>query len=238
MLSEINVYYGNCTSLYREEWWEILTDSELSKIEKIKNIEDQQKAVTIRAILRIKLADFVNSFPQDLEFESGVNGKPYLKDYPQIHFSLSHTEDIFVLAICRDHQIGIDIENTNREVDIEKMSTLMFSEDDLALFKKEKLVRNPFFIAWTCKEAVLKALGGGLHLGMQHVKVRFQNDEAKLIAIHGLKNESWSLFSYEVFETFRIAVACNEARVTINWNLLMDANEITKFNEPHEIILT
>ncbi|WP_122077271.1 4'-phosphopantetheinyl transferase superfamily protein [Pseudophaeobacter sp. EL27] len=37
-------------------------------------------------------------------------GKPYLKDHPDLHFNLSHTEGLIAVALCSGRPMGVDVE--------------------------------------------------------------------------------------------------------------------------------
>ncbi len=96
----------------------------------------------------------------DSEFGYGRNGKPYLKNHPDIHFNLSHCKEAVMCAVD-DHPIGCDIESITRKPDILLMKkTLSLSEQE-RVFATE----NPeleFMKLWTAKEAVIKLTGEGL----------------------------------------------------------------------------
>ncbi len=55
------------------------------------------------------LAELLNIDNNRLVIEKNSFGKPYLKDYPSIHYNISHTKGAIVCAIA-SNPIGIDIE--------------------------------------------------------------------------------------------------------------------------------
>ena len=72
-------------------------------------------------------------------------GKPYFPDYPDLHFSLSHSKTKVLVALS-DHDIGADIEDTRPIPDALPNR----------LFTAEEQTQFDFFEAWTLREAVFK----------------------------------------------------------------------------------
>lgn len=89
----------------------------------------------------------------------GHYGKPYLRDYTNAQFNISHSGK-FVACAVSDHPIGVDIQEIvpyHRDVakcvfDQEKLSQIESSPDPSIEFTK----------LWTQKEAYLKMVGIGL----------------------------------------------------------------------------
>jgi len=84
-------------------------------------------------------------------------GKPYLVNYPNIDFNISHSGSYAVLAVAFDKRVGIDVELMNIDIDLEIKSTV-FSHFEC----KQITNYSDFFILWAKKEAYLKCLGVGL----------------------------------------------------------------------------
>ncbi len=87
-------------------------------------------------------------------------GKPYLKDYPNTHYNISHTKGAIVCAIS-DEPVGIDIEGVkkfNKRI-AERFFTK--SEQDYIFSKKENRDER-FAEIWTMKEAYVKWTGNGM----------------------------------------------------------------------------
>lgn len=91
--------------------------------------------------------------------ETGEHGKPYLADYPHVHFSISHCQKAIAVAVS-DRPVGIDVESFRRFGDGLLDKTMNGSE------KAEILASaNPeetFASYWTRKEAVFKLVGTGI----------------------------------------------------------------------------
>lgn len=97
-----------------------------------------------------------------IHYGYGPQGKPYLKDYPDIHFSLSHSGNMAVLAIS-DSEVGIDVQE--RRGYQERVAKRFYHESEIAVIEAisdpaEKA--NCFYQMWTAKEAYIKFTGKGM----------------------------------------------------------------------------
>ncbi|MBU3072713.1 4'-phosphopantetheinyl transferase family protein [Clostridium estertheticum] len=87
------------------------------------------------------------------ELSLGVNGKPYFnKDFGQNYISISHTENMVVVAIS-DQNIGVDIEQYNK-VNYEIVSMVCSKKEQYQI--KENFQLPTLF--WTAKESLSKLL--------------------------------------------------------------------------------
>lgn len=86
------------------------------------------------------------------------HGKPYLKEYPDIYFNISHCKAM-VICVFGNAPVGIDVESRRickeslmkRVLTKEEFETVKASDDDI-----------DFFRYWTLKEAYGKAVGVGI----------------------------------------------------------------------------
>jgi 4'-phosphopantetheinyl transferase len=130
---------------------------------------DRQRFLVGRAFMRTVLADCLGrSDPATLQFSHMPHGKPELAglDAGKLHFNLSHTDDMLVLAVSRKHAVGVDVETVTRKVEL-----LALAQRYFATHEYEELLdldaagqRERFFALWTLKEAWLKARGLGLQI--------------------------------------------------------------------------
>ena len=109
---------------------------------------------------------------EDPSFAETALGKPYLENYPHIHFSLSHSGPWVVCAVG-DAPLGVDVEQPRCTMAIAKR---FFCPEELPRTEdKDFLLR-----LWTAKEAFVKALGGGLTIPLDSFRVILGNQEAVL----------------------------------------------------------
>ncbi|MBQ7761089.1 MAG: 4'-phosphopantetheinyl transferase superfamily protein [Clostridia bacterium] len=88
------------------------------------------------------------------------NGKPYI-NVPNVHFSISHTNELVVCAIS-NHPVGIDAERLTRRTDvrIDSFAKRYFTENERKLLESASDKRMAFYKIWCGKEATIKKLGG------------------------------------------------------------------------------
>ena len=119
-----------------------------------------------RSLLREILGGYLGALPDEFRFAVGEHGKPYLSDNVRLHFNLSHSGALFILAVAADREVGIDIEQFRDDTPFPGMARLAFSpREQKELFAlPEHQQRSAFYRCWTRKEAYLKACGMGFAL--------------------------------------------------------------------------
>lgn len=152
---------------------------ELSDEERRKKILGQK----IKKNLNIRLLSHVlakcaikKTFGIDIRsqnFKENENKKPYLADFPDIYFNLSHSGDFIACAVF-DKEVGVDIQKIS--VYKEKTAKRICSEEELSRIK-ESLDKNlEFTKIWSQKEAYLKYLGTGIKsLNLKNVLENVKN---------------------------------------------------------------
>ena len=128
---------------------------------------DKNRFITCRAVLRQLLAAQVGATPDALRFESRPHGKPVVsgqKNAAGLHFNCSHSADWGLVALARDGEVGVDLEQHRHHTDVGALAERFFSAAEIGALKTlpEALKTMGFFNAWTRKEAFVKALGLGL----------------------------------------------------------------------------
>ena len=93
-------------------------------------------------------------------FAFGHNGKPVLRDYPQIHFNLSHCARA-ALCVVGDMPVGCDIETVEKPVDMD-LCNYCCSPAERESVLSSACPEVEFCLLWTRKEAFLKWTGEGL----------------------------------------------------------------------------
>lgn len=105
---------------------------------------------------------------------TGEYGKPYLKELPELFFSLSHSETVAVCAIS-DREIGIDIEY-HREMSPDRLLRIakrFFAPEEYDAIAEEsgEAAKELFYRIWTAKEAYIKFTGEGMHRNLASFSV-------------------------------------------------------------------
>ncbi|MFZ0887837.1 MAG: 4'-phosphopantetheinyl transferase superfamily protein [Candidatus Binataceae bacterium] len=143
---------------------ELLSHDELVRAARFVFDGDRRRFIVARAALRSILAQYLDRQPAEIRFDYGANGKPYLSGANSLSFNLSHSDELALLGVARDLEIGIDVECLDRQIDIFEIADQFFTSKEIAAIRAavpdQQHLR--FLELWTCKEAYLKALGHGL----------------------------------------------------------------------------
>ncbi|MCL2874342.1 MAG: 4'-phosphopantetheinyl transferase superfamily protein [Defluviitaleaceae bacterium] len=101
--------------------------------------------------------------PDEIVFLADENGKPYLKNAPEFHFNISHTNSAVAAAIS-NKPIGVDIELIKPENSrLMNVAKKMFLPDEFEYITAQDDGANKrFFEIWTRKEAYAKYIGTGI----------------------------------------------------------------------------
>lgn len=94
------------------------------------------------------------------EVETGKNGKPYLKHFPDIHFNISHSDDYAACAVG-EISCGLDIQKI-KSVHTKRLLLRTLSEKEYTCVKKAAEPEKEFCKYWTLKESYLKWTGEGI----------------------------------------------------------------------------
>jgi 4'-phosphopantetheinyl transferase len=142
----------------------LLSDDERVRQRSFVSPELRRRFGAARAGLRTLLGRHLDLDPRHLAFATNEFGKPRLAGDGQVQFNLSHCEERAVLAISDTTEVGIDLER-ERPIEHVDLAKRYFHPNEVTAITAspdEAEQRRAFFLVWTLKEAVVKALGTGL----------------------------------------------------------------------------
>ena len=157
-------------SLCGEAGEALLNEAERARSGRFMTVLLRRRFTAARARLRSLLGTHLGRDPRSLVLVENEFGKPRLVDRPDIHFSLSHSQDRALLAVSEGLEIGADLEGV-RCVDHLGLARRYFHPNEVAAIERDADSRAAFFQIWTLKEAVVKALGTGLSLPLDEFEV-------------------------------------------------------------------
>ena len=117
-----------------------------------------------------------------LKYDS--NGKPYLPDYPDIHFNITHCKE---LVACAFHvrSVGIDAEAPGYFPEV--LINRALSEKEKCLLQSKSSTTSEraewFYRLWTLKEAYVKQSGIGVDTDLTRFSFSFIDNKAALSVI-------------------------------------------------------
>lgn len=150
-----------------------ISEYRLSKINSAKR--NRQAMINSARILKLGFASYgINE--SDVHYALNEHGKPFAKNFPKLKFSLSHTENMAIIAFS-DKEVGIDCEKSNKTVSSGVLKRF-FSEAEQNAFKE-----NPLLL-WVSKEALVKQSGIGFSLGYKDSEIPYYSDETTVNGKH------------------------------------------------------
>ena len=147
-----------------------LDEVERARAARFVRARDRRRFARCRAALREILGRLLGEQPASLQFRAVARGKPELDladladGGPPLRFNVSHSSNLAVIAVCRRHELGIDLEQIRPISEAERIVASFFSEAEQAEFATIDALARPmaFVRGWTRKEAILKGLGVGI----------------------------------------------------------------------------
>ncbi len=117
-------------------------------------------------------------------------GKPYLKNYENIFFNISHCKEL-AACIVADSEVGIDAENI-RPYSL-RVAKRVFSDREMELFNNSEKKDETFFRIWTLKESFVKAIGIGISYPMKTCEFVVSEDNVKAYGCDGYSFSQFTL---------------------------------------------
>ncbi len=142
----------------------------------------------------------------DYELVYNSYGKPYIKEYPEKNFNISHS-GCWVVGAVSDMPIGIDIECIKEMDSFKDIARRFFSSDEYEFLLKQPMEKSLqiFYEIWTKKESLIKAVGKGLSIPLDSFAVPFTVSGKVDYA-----NSSWNVSLYDFSDTdYKLAIASN-----------------------------
>jgi 4'-phosphopantetheinyl transferase len=183
----------NAGSLVDDAAEALLSEEERDRRQRFVSPDLGRRFLAARAGLRLLLGRHLDRDPRSLTFVVNAFGKPRLADGDSVHFNLSHSGERAVLAIS-DGPVGIDLE-AMRPIEHLDLATRYFHPHEVAAItgpRDENEQRRAFFLVWTLKEAVVKAVGDGLSIPLNSFEVSIASlPPAMVLAPKGAPTTWW-----------------------------------------------
>ncbi|BCM89730.1 4'-phosphopantetheinyl transferase Sfp [Abditibacteriota bacterium] len=150
---------------------------------------DRTRFIIGRGHLREILSSCLGVPPSRLIIAYNSNGKPFLPDYPQWHFNVSHSQHRALFAVSYGREVGIDIELLRPEISLPLLAPSALCDAERQQLNRAENTVATFLQLWTLKEAFLKAKGLGLSFPLTQIDVSYPNGQ---ISLQDSKTRQWS----------------------------------------------
>jgi 4'-phosphopantetheinyl transferase len=141
-----------------------LSDEERDRLIVYRTRELAERYVVTRSLVRIVLSDRLGVAARELQVSRTDTGKPVITG--GIHFNVSHSGDLILLALSERRAVGVDVERRREVQRVQSLRNRWLGESERA--QMDRLVAHgaresdAFLRIWSLKEARLKALGVGI----------------------------------------------------------------------------
>lgn len=194
-----------------EELLGCLTPEERERADRYSVARARHQFVVGRGLLRLVLGGQLGLAPGDVPICYTGVGKPALVEpHAGLHFNVTHTDGLALIAFAR-RPVGIDVERIRPLSDPEGMVGRFFSiaEQESYLTLVPEVRAAGFFRGWTCKEAIIKAVGLSVaYLDGFDVEINPTCPAALLATRHPvLAGADWTLAAWEPAAGYSAAIA-------------------------------
>jgi 4'-phosphopantetheinyl transferase len=191
------------------EYRRALTPEEMERALRYRHERIRNQFIRCRGMLRVLLGQYLGCEAAAVPIRYEAAGKPMLP--PGLPcFNVSHSEHIAALAFAHT-RIGVDIEHRRPMPNMDSLVERFFSpaEGQAYLGLPEPLRERAFFRMWTRKEALLKAVGQGIH-ALDRCEISVHPDQAPCVLKlldEPSPGERWHLRDWSPAEGYDAALA-------------------------------
>ncbi|MEK7401010.1 MAG: 4'-phosphopantetheinyl transferase superfamily protein [Gemmatimonadota bacterium] len=143
---------------------DVLSDAERSRLGRYRNLASAGCYVITRALVRRVLGEHLAIPPNQVTVRVTDLGKPVVSD--DLHFNVSHSGDLIVMAVSAERAVGVDVERRRPVVRadalIARWLTPVEQQEVRRLTADGVNVSDAFLRVWSTKESGLKAIGVGI----------------------------------------------------------------------------
>ena len=224
--TEINIYHSASVLSFAPRIAEFLTlldKDELAIAKRFKFPDLRERYIINHGILRQLLAAQVNESPAKLCIKKAEFGKPFLADFPDLSFNMSHSGDSLAIAISSECQLGIDIECYKARDTWEGLVKKCFSVEEAKYWHtlSEAERGSAFYQFWVKKEAFVKAVGKGITLSLNQCVIN-PDDLNAFLRVPELAGsaDQWQVYTLDLSESEFAAVVCDRRDGAVRLNML------------------
>jgi 4'-phosphopantetheinyl transferase len=167
--------------------WTLLDGRERAVADAFVYPDDRDRYGRTHCALRMLLSDVLDVAPTNVPLAVGKSGKPFLVGAAQrVTFNLSHSRNTALIAIGRDAEIGIDVEDDDGCTDYSELIDTTFDDATAERLRREEPGRRRqlFLRGWTRKEAMAKALGSGFLIDPKRFTVPLDSASPWTVRLH------------------------------------------------------
>ncbi len=112
---------------------------------------------------------FLGVPPDEVRVTRERSGRPFLSDHPEVDVNLTHAGGAAAVGIATRRRIGVDLEPVRPLPRADERMRRAFSPAEWEMIRSGERPDEELLALWTCKEALLKAIGVGLRVSLRDV---------------------------------------------------------------------
>ena len=170
----IKLAYTNVENLDLKKGYTLVSQNRKEKIDYYRFDRDKKLSCGVYLLL-MKLLEEEGITKPIIKTEK--YGKAYISNFEDIHFNVSHSNNMISCAIS-DRPVGTDIEYNDSQIDLNIAKQYFFNSE------YENIMKSPnppdeFFSYWVLKESYMKYTGLGFNLSLNSFEI-LKGEEIKL----------------------------------------------------------
>ncbi|MGJ8639254.1 MAG: 4'-phosphopantetheinyl transferase family protein [Opitutaceae bacterium] len=171
--NEIHVWSWRLEQLTRDieaAVYPSLTGSERARHSNFRFSKDREHYLLAHYMLRTIIEFYCGSEVAGREFVTNSYGKPSIGN-SVFEFNLSHSGEYAVVACSMKIPLGVDVEKKRSDFDYLEVGEHFFTYEECCHIRSSDDSEDTFFRYWTIKEAIVKAIGQGLSVGLNSISL-------------------------------------------------------------------
>ncbi|WP_392886961.1 4'-phosphopantetheinyl transferase family protein [Eubacterium limosum] len=120
--------------------------------------------------------------PVPVKVEKNRYGKPFLKEYPSLHFNGSHSGDYLVCAVSQN-PVGVDVQLIDRTKRLMPLAKRFMSPGEVRRLESldDEKRTQAFYRLWAQKESYMKYRGLGFALQLSAFEIQQRGEEYQIL---------------------------------------------------------
>jgi 4'-phosphopantetheinyl transferase len=174
----------------------LLDEAERGRLAAYRREEDRDRFLAGCALAKAALGGYLGREPGSIRLDRTCprcgrpHGKPRLVDTEaagtgRLELSVSHAGDLVVVAVAAGTPVGVDVEPLDRRLRPAELARVALAPDEaeiLETLETEDERVCGFLVYWTRKEAVTKAVGLGLEIALETIRVSAPGEPPRLLS--------------------------------------------------------
>jgi 4'-phosphopantetheinyl transferase len=173
----------------------LLDEAELGRLAAYRRQEDRDRFLAGCALAKTALGGYLGREPGSVRLDRTCprcgrpHGKPRLVDTDttaaELELSVSHAGDLVVVAVAAGAPVGVDVEPLDRRLRPAELARVALAPEEAEILetleKADERARG-FLVYWTRKEAATKAVGLGLEIALETIRVSAPGEPPSLLS--------------------------------------------------------